>query len=61
MSSRSNGRGLDWRRVLPMTVAYGIVMASLYVLKPARNALFLNRFGIDQLPFVLMLVALVGM
>lgn len=43
-----------------MTVAYGIVMASLYVLKPARNALFLNRFGVDQLPFVLMLVALVG-
>ena len=53
-------RGLDRRRTLPMAAAYGIVMASLYVLKPARNALFLDRFGIDQLPFVLMLVALVG-
>ena len=47
-------------RLLPITGAYGLVMASLYVLKPARNALFLDRLGVAQLPVVLLLVALVG-
>lgn len=50
----------EWARLLPMSLAYGLVMASLYVLKPARNALFLDRLGIAQLPYVLMLVALAG-
>ncbi len=50
----------EWGRVLPLALAYGFIMASLYVLKPARNALFLNRLGIHQLPYVLLLVALVG-
>jgi AAA family ATP:ADP antiporter len=50
----------EWRLLLPMSMAYGLVMASLYVLKPARNALFLDRQGIAQLPYVLMLVALAG-
>ena len=50
----------EWRRLLPLTLAYALVMASVYVLKPVRNALFLNRLGIDQLPYVLLLVALVG-
>ena len=44
-------------RILPLTLAYGLVMASLYVLKPARNALFLDQLGVGQLPYVLMLVA----
>jgi len=35
-------------------------MASVYVLKPVRNALFLDRIGIEQLPYVLLLVAVVG-
>jgi ATP:ADP antiporter, AAA family len=47
-------------RILPLTLAYGLVMASLYVLKPARNALFLDQLGVAQLPYVLMLVALIG-
>ena len=47
-------------RLLPLITAYGLVMASLYVLKPARNALFLDRLGVAQLPVVLVLVALVG-
>ncbi len=47
-------------RILPLTLAYGLVMASLYVLKPARNALFLDQLGVGQLPYVLMLVALIG-
>ena len=47
-------------RLLPITCAYGLVMASLYVLKPARNALFLDHLGVSQLPVVMLLVALVG-
>jgi ATP:ADP antiporter, AAA family len=48
------------RRVLPIAGAYALILASLYVLKPARNALFLERIGVDRLPYVLILVALVG-
>lgn len=47
-------------RVVPLTVAYALVLASLYVLKPARNALFLSKLGVEQLPYVLLLVAAVG-
>ena len=47
-------------RFLPLTLAYGLVIGSLFVLKPARNALFLDQLGLAQLPYVLMLVALVG-
>ena len=50
----------DPSQVLPITLAYGLVLASLYLLKPARNALFLAHLGIDNLPYVLLLVALVG-
>ncbi|MEL7367588.1 MAG: hypothetical protein AAFN74_01655 [Myxococcota bacterium] len=50
----------ELRRVLPVACAYGLILASLYLLKPARNALFLSQIGIDQLPYVLLLVALVG-
>lgn len=53
-------RRQELSRVLPLTLAYGLIMASLYVLKPARNALFLDRLGVAQLPYVLLLVALVG-
>jgi AAA family ATP:ADP antiporter len=50
----------ELRRVLPIAGAYALILASLYVLKPARNALFLGRIGVDRLPWVLILVALVG-
>ena len=50
----------EWRLILPLALAYTLVMASLYVLKPVRNALFLDGIGIAQLPYVLLLVALVG-
>lgn len=50
----------EWRRLIPLALAYGLVLASVYVLKPVRNALFLDRLGAAQLPYVLMLVALVG-
>jgi ATP/ADP translocase/HEAT repeat protein len=59
------GRFVDIRRdevgrVFPLAGAYGLVLASLYVLKPVRNSLFLNSVGIDRLPYVLLLVALAG-
>jgi len=47
-------------RVLPIALLYAVVLATMYVLKPARNALFLERFGARQLPYVLVLVAVVG-
>ncbi|MCK6547571.1 MFS transporter, partial [Myxococcota bacterium] len=47
-------------RVLPFVGAYAILLASLYILKPARNALFIHQAGVAQLPNVLMIVALVG-
>ena len=50
----------DLPKVGPIAVAYALTLATIYVLKPARNALFLDRVGVDQLPWVLMLVAVVG-
>ncbi|MBT3345931.1 MAG: hypothetical protein HN712_15200 [Gemmatimonadetes bacterium] len=60
MAALFDVRRHELSRLVPLTVAYGLVMASLYVLKPARNALFLDEQGIGELPYVLMLVALVG-
>ena len=53
-------RSGEWRRLLPLTAAYALILSSVYVLKPARNALFLDQLGITQLPYVLILVALIG-
>ncbi len=50
----------ELRRLVPLTLAYGLTLASVYVLKPVRNALFLDNLGIEQLPYVLILVALIG-
>ena len=60
MASLFNIRSGEWRRLLPLTTAYGLVLASIYVLKPVRNTLFLDRIGIERLPYVLILVAIVG-
>lgn len=50
----------DLPRVAPITAAYALTLATIYILKPTRNALFLEQVGVDQLPWVLMLVALAG-
>ena len=50
----------ELRRLMPLVGAYTLILASIYVLKPARNALFLDQLGIAQLPYVLILVALIG-
>lgn len=53
-------RGEDVRQALPLSLAYLQVMAALYVLKPVRNALFLDRFGAAGLPLVMLAVAVLG-
>ena len=35
-----------------------LVIASLMIIKPVRNSLFLVKFGVDKLPYVYILVAL---
>jgi AAA family ATP:ADP antiporter len=47
-------------RVVPIALANALILSSLYLLKPARNALFLSHLGAGQLPWVLLLAALVG-
>lgn len=50
----------DLSAALPIAVAYALNLAAIYVLKPARNALFLDRVGVESLPWVLILVAVTG-
>jgi len=40
--------------------AYALVMAALYVLKPLRNALFLEQMSVSNLPWALVAVAIAG-
>ncbi len=47
----------EFRRAWPIATAYASILASLYVLKPARNSLFLTAVGADFLPYVLLLAA----
>lgn len=49
----------EWRPSLLM-LAYGFVaMTAFYVLKPARNAVFVDRVGADNLPYVYVATAVV--
>ncbi len=50
----------EFAKTVPITLAYGLLLASLYLLKPARNALFLDKQGIAELPYVLVMVAVIG-
>ncbi len=63
--ARTLSRALDVRpgegEILARVVgAAALAMAALYVLKPARSAIFLEVAGVAQLPYVLMLVAATG-
>jgi ATP/ADP translocase len=42
-----------------MFALLGLIIATSYVLKPVRSALFLSQFGAERLPYVYILVALV--
>ncbi len=48
------GEGLS---ALLMFLYIFLIIASLMILKPVRNSLFLTRFGVEKLPFVFVLVA----
>lgn len=50
----------EFLRALPMALSHASLLAALYVLKPARNALFLERLGVERLPWVLLAVAGMG-
>ncbi len=47
-------------RLAPLGAAHALVMAALYVLKPVRNAVFLDRLGVGKLPYATILVAVSG-
>ena len=44
-----------------MALYHFLLLVALYLLKPARDSLFLTELGADQLPFVFILIALVGL
>lgn len=60
LSSLAGLSDSELRRVLPLGFAYLALLASLYLFKPARNALFLEYLGAAQLPYALLLSALLG-
>jgi AAA family ATP:ADP antiporter len=47
------------RRVLPMFALLALIIATSFILKPVRSAVFLSQFGSERLPYVYILVALV--
>lgn len=47
----------EMRLAVLMFLLHVIFMVTLYVLKPARDSLFLNHLGAEQLPFVYLLMA----
>ncbi len=48
------------RRTLLMFVYLFLTIASLLIVKPVRNSLFLSYFGISWLPYAYILVAVVA-
>jgi hypothetical protein len=48
------------RRALALATAHGFALACLYVLKPVRNAVFLDQLGVGRLPLALVAAALAG-
>src|SRR5687768_1663263 len=50
----------DEVRPLVLMITYGfLAMTSYYVVKPVRNAVFVDRVGSDNLPYVYILTALI--
>lgn len=50
----------EWLSAGLMFLLHGMLMATLYFLKPARDSLFLSEVGPRQLPFVYLLLAAVA-
>ena len=50
----------EWLRAWLMFSYIFLIIASLMIVKPIRNSLFLTRFGAERLPYVYILVAIVA-
>src|SRR3989441_11890773 len=50
----------EYLRTLFMALHLMFVLFAYYILKPVSRALFLNKFDIDQLPYLYVLIALAG-
>jgi ATP/ADP translocase/HEAT repeat protein len=59
LSRLANVRPEEDARVFRMFVLLALIIATSYVLKPVRGALFLSQFGSSFLPYAYILVALV--
>src|ERR1700704_1392508 len=50
----------EGRRTAFMSLYLMLVLFAYYILKPVSRALFLNKFDIDKLPYLYILIAVVG-
>src|SRR5215471_4015139 len=50
----------EHRRTLFMSLYLLFVMVAYYILKPVSAAMFLNKFNIDRLPYLYILIAAGG-
>jgi ATP:ADP antiporter, AAA family len=55
-----NIRKGEGHRALLMFFYAFLIIASLLITKPVRNSLFINRFGVEQLPYAFILVAVLA-
>src|SRR5690349_9322081 len=50
----------EYGRTIPMFFYLMFVLFAYYILKPVSRAMFLNKFDIDKLPYLYILVAIGG-
>jgi AAA family ATP:ADP antiporter len=50
----------EYLRTICMTLYLMLVLFAYYILKPVSRAIFLNKFDIDKLPWLYILIAAVG-
>ncbi len=50
----------EYGRTLFMSLYLLLVLLAYYILKPVSRALFLNKFDIDKLPWLYVLIAVAG-
>src|SRR6476660_7511364 len=50
----------EYRKTLFMALYLMLVLFAYYILKPVSRSLFLNKFDIDKLPYLYILIAVAG-
>jgi ATP/ADP translocase len=50
----------EYLRTVCMTLYLMLVLFAYYILKPVSRAIFLDKFDIDKLPWLYILIATVG-